>query len=408
MPVPAMDVPSRMKDRARNCSVRTWETDQMSMCTPPLSERRWQYVLRAVALVTGLLCVRCGGPDRDAAAQDSRTRPRLQAICAHQCEMARSVARRIQCSAVHPACEEACLIVFPRESLRCLSEVESFDACTRSRGMGDFACTDGHVTLNENACRPASEALTRCQETKARAPAPSPAEVARDAARWPPSLPSIPTSLRCTGAEPLMLDPAARRRGEAEAFAPIAGQMTEPAAQAKRLFDSGRYADALGPLADVMNGVTGDDPGGRQRATLQFARSLVELRRSREAHDLLRATLRLPYSSMRTRALLTLLRAYAADAALVDVSDLVMCRPEDIEEYRLKHLPTYAALSFFIGRERYAEGDYAAARTLLAAVDAQSPYRAAAEECAQAASRRSNDRAWMSQVTKLREQAGLR
>src|SRR5215470_10764229 len=57
-----------------------------------------------------------------------------------------------------------------------------------------------------------------------------------------------------------------------------AGQMTEEAAAAKRLFDKDRYAEAAVALYRVVAGQTGDDPGNQQLAQYYLAVSLYKLK----------------------------------------------------------------------------------------------------------------------------------
>ena len=65
----------------------------------------------------------------------------------------------------------------------------------------------------------------------------------------------------------------------AEAQGPVvAGQMTEDAAGAKRLFDKQRWAEAAGALHRVVSGETGDDPGNQQLAQYWMAISLFHLK----------------------------------------------------------------------------------------------------------------------------------
>src|SRR5690606_30208258 len=65
----------------------------------------------------------------------------------------------------------------------------------------------------------------------------------------------------------------------AEAQGPVvAGQMTEDAAAAKRLFDKQRWAEAAGALHRVVAGETGDDPGNQQLAQYWLAISLYHLK----------------------------------------------------------------------------------------------------------------------------------
>ena len=55
---------------------------------------------------------------------------------------------------------------------------------------------------------------------------------------------------------------------------PVAGQMTEQAAQARRLFDGEKWRDASLALARVMLGETGDDEGNKQLASYYLAVAL--------------------------------------------------------------------------------------------------------------------------------------
>lgn len=58
----------------------------------------------------------------------------------------------------------------------------------------------------------------------------------------------------------------------------VAGQMTEQAAQAKRLFDGEKWADASLALYRVYKGETGDDEGNRQLAQYHLAIALYRLK----------------------------------------------------------------------------------------------------------------------------------
>ena len=64
--------------------------------------------------------------------------------------------------------------------------------------------------------------------------------------------------------------------GEAEPVS--AGQMTEQAAQAKKLFDKERWSEAALALHRVVNGETGDDPGNKQLAQYYLAIALYRLK----------------------------------------------------------------------------------------------------------------------------------
>ncbi len=58
----------------------------------------------------------------------------------------------------------------------------------------------------------------------------------------------------------------------------VAGQMTEEAAAAKKLFDRERWSEAALALFRVVNGETGDDPGNKQLAQYYLAISLYRLK----------------------------------------------------------------------------------------------------------------------------------
>src|SRR5512139_488641 len=60
--------------------------------------------------------------------------------------------------------------------------------------------------------------------------------------------------------------------------AAAAGQMTEEAAAAKRLFDKERWAEAAIALYRVVAGETGDDPGNQQLAQYYLAVSMYRLK----------------------------------------------------------------------------------------------------------------------------------
>lgn len=76
-------------------------------------------------------------------------------------------------------------------------------------------------------------------------------------------------------------DENAEKNVEAQAAeqAPVvAGQMTEEAAAAKRLFDKQRWLEAATALHRVVSGESGDDPGNQQNAQYWMATSLYHLK----------------------------------------------------------------------------------------------------------------------------------
>lgn len=67
---------------------------------------------------------------------------------------------------------------------------------------------------------------------------------------------------------------------------PVAGQMTEQAQQAKRLFDGEKWNDAAMALYRVYKGETGDDEGNKQLAQYHLAISLYRLKFYQGAYDI--------------------------------------------------------------------------------------------------------------------------
>ena len=80
-----------------------------------------------------------------------------------------------------------------------------------------------------------------------------------------------------------------KKAGEAVDEGPVtAGQMTEEAAQAKRLFDQERWAEAALLLKRVVDGDTGDDKGNQQIAEYHLAVSLYRLQFYQASYDIFR------------------------------------------------------------------------------------------------------------------------
>ena len=75
---------------------------------------------------------------------------------------------------------------------------------------------------------------------------------------------------------------------------PTAGQMTEPAAQAKRLFDGEKWLDAALGLYRVYKGDTHDDEGNKQLAQYHLAIALYRLKFYQAAYCILREMPRKP------------------------------------------------------------------------------------------------------------------
>jgi len=110
-------------------------------------------------------------------------------------------------------------------------------------------------------------------QPKPKTPKTAPAKPGKPAAGKPPAGADIELD------EPGAAKPAAAAGKSADLGpAPQAGQMTEQAAQAKRLFDGEKWLDAALALNRVSKGETGDDEGNKQLAQYHLAIALYRLK----------------------------------------------------------------------------------------------------------------------------------
>lgn len=106
----------------------------------------------------------------------------------------------------------------------------------------------------------------------------------------------------------------------------MAGQMTEEAAQAKRLYDSERWADARMLLDRVVRGDTGDDLGNRQIAEYHSAIASYRLEEHERALEQLSAIARSPNHLKHDDTLLWLVK-------LSEVPELCASATEEVRRY---------------------------------------------------------------------------
>src|SRR5882672_6062315 len=82
----------------------------------------------------------------------------------------------------------------------------------------------------------------------------------------PPEPVRVPSALACERPPDAKSPPS-----PVTSTAPLAGQMSEAAAQAKRLFDRERWEESIPALRSVADGTTRDDDGNRQLADYHLA-----------------------------------------------------------------------------------------------------------------------------------------
>jgi hypothetical protein len=174
-------------------------------------------------------------------------------------------------------------------------------------------------------------------------------------------------------------DDQAGKEGESEAVddEPVtAGQMTEEAAQAKRLFDNEKWAQAALLLKRVVDGETGDDAGNKQIAQYHLAISLYRLQffqasyehfkriAERQNHQRYKETL--PWLAK----LATQLPEPSGIIGSVGKYSREMVKGFDNEKQR----DVYWQLNYLLGRYKYGERAFKEAIQLFEGVGRDSPY----------------------------------
>lgn len=163
--------------------------------------------------------------------------------------------------------------------------------------------------------------------------------------------------------------------------APVsAGQMSEEAAQAKRLFDGERWPEAISAMERVVSGASGDDAGNRELAEYHRA---VALYRAGSADDAASAFLQIasrPAHLKHTETVLWI--AKLAEATPVVVHGLRHYEGKVAARFQnAQQMETYQTLLFLFGRERFARGAKAEAAAFFEQVPDESRFRALAAEC---------------------------
>ena len=161
-----------------------------------------------------------------------------------------------------------------------------------------------------------------------------------------------------------------------EPDAVVAGEMTEEAAQAKRLFDGDRWAEASLALFRVVNGETGDDPGNRQLAQYYLAISLYRLKFYQPSYAIFSViadnTNHLKFNE-------TLLWLAKLATQLPEPADII----ERVGKYSDKQVARfdneqqrdlYFQLNYLLGRYKYRNREFNEAIRLFNKVPATSPY----------------------------------
>jgi hypothetical protein len=157
---------------------------------------------------------------------------------------------------------------------------------------------------------------------------------------------------------------------------PVAGQMTEQAQQAKRLFDGEKWGDAAMALHRVANGETGDDEGNKQLAQYHLAIALYRLKFYQGAYG---EFSKIADKSNHLKFNETLLWLAKLATDLPEPADIV----ERVGKYNDAQIDKfnnsnqrelYWQLNFLLGRYKYRNRQYDDALRLFSKVDRHSKY----------------------------------
>ncbi len=205
-----------------------------------------------------------------------------------------------------------------------------------------------------------------------------------------------PNSVTITVGQPLACVPSERGHGDAivmiphapNELSPTPGQMTEQAAQAKRLFDSEKWAAAAVALAHVASGESGDDEGNKQLAQYhlgiaQFREHFFDAALATFA-DIAKDRLHLKWEVSvlwATKLAETDFphRAHAID--LMAVLAAPQCRGESDPFNNVNQIHLRSEIFFLGGRGALRAGDDALARACFSRLPPNDEYRGLANGC---------------------------
>ncbi|MBW2523543.1 MAG: hypothetical protein JRI23_05185 [Deltaproteobacteria bacterium] len=159
--------------------------------------------------------------------------------------------------------------------------------------------------------------------------------------------------------------------------APVtAGQMTEDAAQAKRLFDAERWSEAALMLKRVVDGETGDDEGNKQIAQYHLAIGLYRLQFYQASYDLFQKIASRPNHLKFKETLLWLAKLATQLPEPADIIKHVGRYSKDqVKRFdNPQQRQLYWQLNYMLGRHKYRMREFEQAIELFENVDRESPY----------------------------------
>ncbi len=155
-----------------------------------------------------------------------------------------------------------------------------------------------------------------------------------------------------------------------------AGQMTEQAATAKRLFDAERWSEAALGLYRVYKGETGDDPGNRQIAQYHLAIALYRLKFYQASYGIFSEIADKPSHLKFNETLLWLSKLATQLPEPADIIERVgKYTGEAVGRFKNpQQIDLYWQLNYMLGRYKYRNRQYDEGVQLFGLVDPKSKY----------------------------------
>ncbi len=160
-----------------------------------------------------------------------------------------------------------------------------------------------------------------------------------------------------------------------------AGQMTEEAAQAKRLFDADRWSEAALLLKRVVDGETGDDEGNKQIAQYHLAIALYRLQFYQASYAIFSEIADKPNHLKFNETLLWLSKLATQLPEPADIIERVgKYKTEQIARFNnQQQRDLFWQLNYLLGRYKYRNRNYDEAIELFDKVDKNSKYHVQAQ-----------------------------
>jgi tetratricopeptide (TPR) repeat protein len=192
----------------------------------------------------------------------------------------------------------------------------------------------------------------------------------------PPKPPPTSADVELDEPPPAAVAPGTKPAAVDNSPPPQAGQMTEQAAQAKRLFDGEKWSEAALALDRVKKGETGDDEGNKQLAQYHLAIALYRMKFYQAAYALFSEIADKP-NHLKFNETLLWLSKLATD--LPEPADIVervgKYNDAAVEKFNNSNQrDLYWQLNYLLGRYKYRNRQYEEALRLFSKVDRQSKY----------------------------------